>query len=110
MNGIGKRDGEKGQTGTVGIEGSVREKDRVGGAAFVPHCKEAGLEFSEILQMFLKENGLTQTKFAGIVGVKQSQVSEWLKGKAKPGYDLLKQMAKAFGISADYFLGLTDGY
>lgn len=68
------------------------------------------LEFSDILRAFLKENNLTQTKFAKIVGIKQSQVSEWLKGKAKPSYDILKQISKSFGISADFWLGLTDGY
>ena len=68
------------------------------------------MEFKDILKNFLKENGLTQTKFAELVGVKQSQVSEWLKGKAKPGYEILKQMSKTFEISADYFLGLTDSY
>ncbi|MBO4939568.1 MAG: helix-turn-helix transcriptional regulator [Clostridia bacterium] len=67
-------------------------------------------EFRDILFAFLKENGLTQTKFAEMIGVKQSQVSEWLKGKAKPGYDVLKQMSKAFDIPADFWLGLTDIY
>ena len=45
-----------------------------------------------------------------MIGVKQSQVSEWLKGKAKPGYDILKSMAISFEISADYFLGIIDRY
>ena len=64
--------------------------------------------FSEILKDFLAENNLTQVAFAKTVGVKQSQVSEWLKGKAKPGYDTLKTMALAFNISADYFLGIKE--
>ena len=68
------------------------------------------LEFKDILKNFLKENDLTQTKFAKIVGIKQSQVSEWLKGKAKPSYDILKLIAKSFSISADYFLGITNEY
>ncbi len=66
--------------------------------------------FSEILYDFLKDNELTQVAFAKKVGIKQSQVSEWLKGKAKPGYDILRQMALAFNISADYFLGITESY
>ncbi len=66
--------------------------------------------FQIILREFLKENNLTQSAFAQRVGVKQSQVSEWLKGKAKPGYDILRQMAIAFNISADYFLGITNEY
>ncbi len=64
--------------------------------------------FSEILRDFLVENNLTQVSFAKMIGVKQSQVSEWLKGKAKPGYDTLKSMAIAFNISADYFLGIKE--
>ena len=64
--------------------------------------------FSEILKDFLSENNLTQVAFAQMIGVKQSQVSEWLKGKAKPGYDTLKSMAIAFSVSADYFLGITE--
>lgn len=66
------------------------------------------LSFSEILEEFLILRGLTQTAFAQKIGIKQSQVSEWLKGKAKPGYDMLKRMAIEFGVSADYFLGITD--
>lgn len=64
--------------------------------------------FSEILKDFLAENNLSQVAFAKAIGVKQSQVSEWLKGKAKPGYDILKNMALAFNISADYFLGIKE--
>ncbi len=64
--------------------------------------------FSDILKEFLINNNLTQTAFAKAAGVKQSQVSEWLKGKAKPGYDLLKKIAVAFDVSADYLLGLKD--
>ena len=67
-----------------------------------------GNDFSEILKDFLSENNLTQVAFANAVGVKQSQVSEWLKGKAKPGYDTLKSMVLAFNVSADYFLGVTE--
>ena len=68
------------------------------------------MEFKEILKEFLMENEITQTEFARKIGVKQGQVSEWLRGKAKPGYDTLRQISIAFGISADYFLGLTDSY
>lgn len=67
-------------------------------------------EFKDILYNFLKENNLSQTKFAEIIGIKQSQVSEWLNGKAKPGYDTLKQFSISFGISADFWLGLIDEY
>ncbi len=67
-------------------------------------------EFKDILLDFMLQKGLTQTAFANVVDIKQSQVSEWLKGKAKPGYDMLKKIASAFNISADYLLGLKDSY
>jgi len=67
-------------------------------------------EFQHILKEFLKENDITVSGFAKRVGVKPSQVSEWLYGKAKPGYDNLRAISCAFNISADYFLGLTDNY
>lgn len=67
-------------------------------------------EFKDILKEFLSENNLTQSEFAKQIGVKQSQVSEWLRGKAKPGYDTLRNISLAFQISADFFLGLTDKY
>lgn len=66
--------------------------------------------FSDILKEYLRENNMTQEAFAKLVGTKQSQVSEWLKGKAKPGYDNLRQMALGLGITADYLLGLRDDY
>ena len=66
--------------------------------------------FDEILKEFLLINNLTQTAFANPIGVKQSQVSEWLIGKAKPGYDTLRRISLAFNVSADYFLGLKESY
>ena len=68
------------------------------------------MEFREILKDFLDENSLSQRIFAEKIGVNQSQISEWLSGKAKPGYDSLRQMAIAFNVSADFFLGITDEY
>ncbi|MBE7089835.1 MAG: helix-turn-helix transcriptional regulator [Clostridiales bacterium] len=66
------------------------------------------IEFREILKDFLSEKNLTQSDFARQINVKQSQVSEWLKGKCKPGYDVLKSIAHTFNISADYLLGLSE--
>ncbi len=66
--------------------------------------------FAKILEDFLSENNFSRSEFARKIGVRPSQVSEWLHCKAKPGYDTLKAMSKAFNVSADYFLGLTDEY
>lgn len=64
------------------------------------------MEFREILRDFLAEREMTQVEFAEKIGVKQSQVSEWLKGKSNPGYVNIKNMSLKFGVSADYWLGI----
>lgn len=66
------------------------------------------MEFKDILKYILKDSCLTQTAFASMIGVKQSQVSEWLKGKAKPAYDSLKAMALNLGYPAEFLLGLEE--
>lgn len=64
------------------------------------------MEFKEVLKEFLIEHSLTQKEFADIIGVKQSQVSEWLRGKSNPGYINLRNMSLKFGISANYWLNI----
>ncbi len=66
--------------------------------------------FSEVLREFLRDNHMTQTAFARAIGVKPSRISEWLRGKNSPNYQMLQKMSFAFDISADYFLGLSESY
>lgn len=66
------------------------------------------MDFIKILTELMKENNLNQTQLANLLGIKQSQVSEWLKGKSKPGYDNLKNLCMVLGVSADIVLGLKD--
>ena len=65
-------------------------------------------EFKEILSEFIKTLDITQTEFSHKIGCKQSQVSEWLKGKAKPGYDMLKRISVAFDVRPDYLFGISE--
>ena len=64
------------------------------------------LSFSEILQEIMLEKSLTQTALAEKIGVKQSQVCEWIKGKSRPGYDNLRSMVENLDVSAERLLGL----
>ncbi len=61
-----------------------------------------------ILKDIMHDFKLNQSTLALKIGVKQSQVSEWLNGKSKPGYDNLKAICIALGISADRLLGLDN--
>jgi len=64
------------------------------------------MDFIDILKELMIDFNLNQSELASKIGVKQSQVSEWLKGKSKPGYDSIKSICVALGISADRLLGL----
>ena len=64
------------------------------------------MNFVEILKDLMIEYNLNQSQLALKIGIKQSQISEWLNGKSKPGYDNLKSICIALGISGDRILGL----
>lgn len=64
------------------------------------------MDFIEILKDIMIEQNINQTELANKINLKQSQVSECLKGKSKPGYDSLKLLAQALSVSADRLLGL----
>ena len=66
------------------------------------------MDFIDILKDIMIDFNLNQSQLANIVGVKQSQISEWLKGKSKPGYDNIKTICLALDISADRLLGIDD--
>lgn len=64
------------------------------------------LTFPEILQEIMIEKSLNQVQLAQLLNIKQSQISEWLKGKSKPGYDNIKLICETLNVSADRILGL----
>ena len=68
------------------------------------------MDFIDILKDIMIDMGLNQTELASRVGVKPSQVSEWLKGKSKPGYDKLKAICIGLDIPADRLLGLDEKF
>lgn len=57
------------------------------------------------LNEIIEKKGLTATKFAAMINVNPSAVSHLLKGRNKPGYDVLVNIARAFpDISMDWLL------
>ena len=66
------------------------------------------MDFIEILKDIMIDYNLNQSQLAQKIGVKQSQVSEWLKGKSKPGYDNIKAICTSLGLSEDRIFGLDS--
>ena len=67
-------------------------------------------EKKEFLDRFLEQNRkkpMTQAKLAEEIGVARSTVAGWLAGASKPGMDDLIKLAKFYGVSTDYLLGLS---
>lgn len=64
------------------------------------------MDFIAILEDIMREKKLTQTKLADILGLKPSQICEWLKGKNKPSYDNLRNICEKLEISGNRILGL----
>ena len=50
----------------------------------------------------------TQEEIAKIVNSSRQNVGNWLSGKSKPDITALAEIAKGYGVSTDYLLGLTD--
>jgi len=62
--------------------------------------------FSDILKRLrTKQQGLTQAKFAEILGVSQQAVGLWERGKNMPSKELLVRIADYFGVTVDYMVG-----
>ena len=64
--------------------------------------------FSERLRTLRKEQRYTQNAMAEIFGLKPRGYQEYEYGNAYPTVPGLIQIAKFFGVSTDYLLGLTD--
>lgn len=63
------------------------------------------MEFGEILVQLRERTGINQKKLAAALGITPSVVSQYEKGKAMPGYDVMRKIADHFHVSVDYLLG-----
>ena len=64
--------------------------------------------FPTRLRELLRDEKLNQKQFAAAIGVSQSCVSFWLKGERQPTAENLYNIAKLYGVSADFLLGLNE--
>ena len=64
--------------------------------------------FSERLKLLRQENRYKQRELAEIFGLKLRGYQSYEYGKAYPTVPGLIQIAKFFGVSVDYLLGLSD--
>jgi len=64
--------------------------------------------FSSILKELRTRNGVSQSKLSKSIGVSAGNISDWESDRSKPGYSALVEIARFFGVSADYLLELDS--
>ena len=57
-----------------------------------------------------QEKGLTQAEVAKAINTSQRNIGRWENGENEPTASFIAQLAKYFGCSADYLLGLEDDF
>lgn len=65
-------------------------------------------EFANRMRAYLAYSGKKQREVCDETGIEQAVLSHYVCGDAKPKYDKLKAIVKASGISADWWLGLSN--
>ena len=66
------------------------------------------LGLNERIKMLRTENHISQSRLAKALGVSQKAVSLWESGDRVPSATVIASLAKYFGVSADYLLGLDE--
>lgn len=61
--------------------------------------------YSERLKKLRNNKGKTQDDMAQILGIKRSTYGEYERGKIKPPFDKIMQIAKYFDVSPSYIMG-----
>ena len=64
-------------------------------------------DFSRIITLLRKEKGINQKQAADSLGVSQSLLSHYEKGKRECGLEFVCRCAQFYGVSSDYLLGLS---
>ena len=64
--------------------------------------------FPEQLADLRKRQYITQTELAARLGVARNTVSRWESGSTSPSPQMMVELVRFFGVSADYLLGLDD--
>ena len=64
------------------------------------------MEFQEIIKEIMIMNGLSQDGLGKVLGVNQTTIGQWLKGKKKPSYDSILAIYKNFIVTPNELFGI----
>lgn len=66
------------------------------------------MKFGDKIKQLREEKNLSRDEFAKIMGVTYHAMSKYETNERQPDYDLLKNIAKYFGVTTDYLLGISS--
>ena len=61
---------------------------------------------SQLIQLSLEEQGLTQKQLAKKIGVSPTRINDYVSGKAEPTLKVARLLCAALGIAPDLMLGM----
>lgn len=64
--------------------------------------------FGEILRALREERNISQKDMADHLQISRQAYNYYELGKREPSYEALRNLARYFGVTADYLLGLSD--
>ena len=64
--------------------------------------------YNDNIKKIMLSHNLTQQKFADILGVNQTTVSQWLLGKKKPSYDSIYLICTKFGVKPNNLFDINN--
>lgn len=66
------------------------------------------MKFQERLKELRKTKDMSQAALANVTGISQSAIAKWELGRTEPTASAIVTLAKFFGESTDYLLGMED--
>ena len=63
--------------------------------------------FGENLKNLRKGRGMTQSELGSKIGLSKAVISKYETGLGYPSFDVLIRIAKFFGVTTDYLLGVS---
>ena len=66
------------------------------------------ITYVERIRQLRLEDGLSQAQLAQEIGISQSAIGYWEQGSRVPNANAIIALAKYFGVTSDYILGLSD--
>ncbi len=65
-------------------------------------------DFGIVLRELRKSRNLTQSELGSSVGLSKAVISKYENGLGYPNFDILIHIAKYFGVTTDYMLGVDQ--